>query len=58
MRVDSDKTREIAFKVGQGRFRLVSRMKFFTQRVVTHWNMFPNVSVDVPWLDSFKAGWM
>jgi len=31
------------------------RRKFFTQRVVTHWNKLPIEAVDAPSLDAFKA---
>ena len=34
----------------------IFRWKFFTQRVVTHWNRLPGEAVDAPSLEAFGAG--
>jgi len=54
-RVCCERTRSNGFKLMEGRFRLDIRKKFFTMRVVKHWDRLCRGVVDDPSLETFKV---
>jgi len=54
-RVCCNRTRGNGFKLKEGRFLLDITKKFFTMRLMRHWNKLSREVVDTPSLEVFKA---
>jgi len=55
VRAGGDRVRGNDFKLEEGKLRLHIGKKFFTVRVVRHWNRLLSEVADAPSLEAFKA---
>jgi len=51
----SDRPRSNGYQVKKSRFMKDSRKKFFTMRIVKHWNTLPREILDAPSLEVFRV---
>ena len=50
-----DRTRDKGFKLKEGKFRLGVKRRFFTVRLLRHWNWLPSEAVSPPSLETLKV---
>ena len=55
IRACHDRTKSNVFKLREGRFRLDTWTKFFTMRLVKHWNRLSREVMEAPSLETYKA---
>jgi len=52
---DSDRIKRSGFKLKEGKYRIDTQKKFFTQMLVRHWHRLCREAVNAPSLEASKA---